>query len=146
MQIFLISEKPIDTAMALDPKRLNKQILECDWIINGWKNQTKSTNHPIAKMYKDHLEWVELYKNCLKSWRENRPTEAAKYSVLAERLTPNFLCQDYYDNFKRRLYTKDQKFYKQFEEYGTTYENWYYLDGVWKIYVNGKCVGEKQEA
>lgn len=142
MQIFLISEKPIDTAMTLDSKRLNKQILECDWIIDGWKNNTKSTRHPVAKMYKDHLEWVELYKNCLKAWREGRHSEAQKYSDEALKLTPNFLCQAYFDNFKKRLYTKDSKFYKQFESYGATYENFYFIDNKWKIYVNGKCISE----
>ena len=143
MQIFLISEKPIDTAMTLDPKRLNKQVLECDWIINGWQNNTRASKHPIAKMYKEHLEWVELYKNCLKAWRDKCSDDAHRYSDEAFKINPPFLCQEYFDNFKKRLYTKDPNFYKQFEQYGTTDENWYFFDGVWKIYVNGKCVGEK---
>lgn len=143
MQIFLISEKPIDTAMTLDPRRLNKQILECDWIINGWQNNTRASKHPVAKMYKAHLEWVELYKKCLKAWRDKCPDDVQRYSDEALKITPDFLCQEYFDNFKKRLYTKDPNFYKQFEQYGTTDENWYFFEGKWKIYVGGKLIKER---
>ena len=36
MQAFIISEAPIETARILDRKRLNKQVLECQWIIDGY--------------------------------------------------------------------------------------------------------------
>lgn len=41
---------------------------------------------------------------------------------------------------KRRLYTKDQEHYKQWAHLGTSEENWYFVDGEWRKYVNGERV------
>ena len=138
MQIFLISENPIDIARCLDKKRLNKQVLECDWILNGWVTGNHTTSHPIAKMYKDHLDWIELYKQCLKSYREGNENEAIKFSKEANKCTPEFLKDQnwYFDNFKRRLYTKDKIYYKSFESLGESFVNYYLVNGKWIEYKN----------
>lgn len=41
---------------------------------------------------------------------------------------------------KRRLYTKDKLFYKQWEDLGESDINWYFVDNEWKYYKNGKKI------
>ena len=45
---------------------------------------------------------------------------------------------EYYDQMKRRLYTKDKSWYSQWAHLGESVENWYFVDGEWRKYVNGK--------
>ena len=52
MQVFLPFEDVLQTAEVLDYKRLNKQILECNWIINSLKTQSRVVSHPIVKCIK----------------------------------------------------------------------------------------------
>ena len=40
----------------------------------------------------------------------------------------------YLDNFKRRLYTKDQTHYNQFAGLGVSKINYYFVNGYWKEY------------
>ena len=144
MTIFILGT-PFETAQMLDPKRLNKQFLECDWIINMATGQTKPSNHPAYLMYKDHIAWVKLYKGCLEVYREYKKTgseitreQSKMLSELSEEVKPEFLCQALYNNFKKRLYTKDPLFYKEFAEYGTTEANYYYVDNQWIKYENNR--------
>lgn len=140
MQIFLIDYNPIETAKILDHKRLNKQVLECDWILNSTEG-SRVRNHPIYNMYKDELEWVKLYRECLAAYRNKKFDEAEKFSHEAMNITPAFLNEPYFNNFKRKLYIKDPVFYEKFYEYGGTTENWYFIDGQWYIYDGGR-IGE----
>ena len=55
---------------------------------------------------------------------------------------PSFITQDFCDQHKRRLYTKDPIHYAQFAEYGTSDENWYVVDGVLRKYVNSKWINK----
>jgi hypothetical protein len=41
---------------------------------------------------------------------------------------------------KRRLYTKNPEHYAQWAHLGKSEENWYFVDGVWRKYVNGKRI------
>lgn len=41
---------------------------------------------------------------------------------------------------KRRLYTKDNNHYKQWADLGESEENWYFVDGEWVKYRNGKKI------
>jgi hypothetical protein len=61
-------------------------------------------------------------------------------STLADYWRPMFHTQEYFDNMKARLYTKNPQHYAQFAEYGTSDYNLYYVDGEWRKYVNGKRV------
>lgn len=54
--------------------------------------------------------------------------------------TPHWHTQAYYDQMKRRLYTKDPEHYKQWADLGKSDENWYRVDGEWRKYVNGKRI------
>lgn len=65
------------------------------------------------------------------------------YSESANELRPSFLTDEFCDQHKRRLYAKDPDFYKQFESYGPTTENWYFVDGEIKKYETDKTKKKK---
>ena len=140
MQVFVISHNPLETAKVLDPKRLNKQVLECQWILDGYMYNTRALNHPIAKMYANDLNWLTLYQKTLECYRNGDVEKAEVFSKEAMKITPSFLTQEYMDNFKKRLYTKDKEHYKQYKDYGTTETNMYFVNGEWIMYKNGKRI------
>ena len=137
MTIFII-DNPITTASILDKKRFNKQIIECQWMINMAEGRTKESHHPAYLMYKDHIEWVKLYKKCFEEYRKNNFDEAKRYSEEAGKIRPAFLTPKLYNNFKKRLYEKDPEYYKLFEHHGKTKANYYYVNGQWLKYEDGK--------
>ena len=103
MTIFII-DSPIYTALHLDSRRLNKQILECQWMINMKEEKTKPSNHPAYLMYKDNIDWVKLYQKCLIEYRNYKKTNdievynnALKYSNQADKIKPYFMCQSLYE-------------------------------------------------
>ena len=137
MTIFIIGTVA-DTAMSLDVKRFNKQILECQWIIDMAEGRTKPFNHPAYLMYKNHIDWVKKYRECFIAYKNKNFDAFKKLSEEANNIKPTFLCEELYTNFKRRLYTKDETFYQRWKELGKTYANYYYVDGNWVRYENGK--------
>lgn len=141
MQVFVPFASPIETAICLDKRRLNKQILEgCQIIdvIEGRKTSWK--NHPVVKMYTPYVDWLKVYIMTLDAVRNNTIGFAKLLNFKANKIKPPFLTEEFCDQHKRRLYTKDPNHYKSFEEYGTSEENWYVVNGkIWK-YVNGKLI------
>ena len=141
MQVFIIGS-PLDTAKALDRRRLNKQIVECQQILNAIDGKTKSwANHPCTIQYKNNKVWLINYLNTLVHYRRYITLNdtfylnaAYIYDCCASKLVPQFHTQEYFDNMKKRLYTKDHSHYKQFEYLGESNENWYWVDNKWKIY------------
>jgi len=72
MQTFLPYPSFTLSAICLDNKRLNKQILECDQILNalapgstsGWRN------HPAVKMWRGYEPALIQYQNaCMYEWK-----------------------------------------------------------------------------
>ena len=55
---------------------------------------------------------------------------------------PNFHTKDYFNQMKRRLYTKDKSFYNQWNYLGESNINWYYDNNENKFiyYENGKRI------
>jgi hypothetical protein len=137
MTIFLTGTAS-DTADDLDSKRLNRQIQECGWLINMVEGTGKWKNHPCNFMYKDHIEWVKKYKECFIAYKNKDYELCKRLSNEADIIKPDFLCEELYTNFKRRLYTKDPEFYKRWEHLGKTEANYYYVDNNWLKYDNGK--------
>lgn len=127
-----------DTADDLDVKRFNKQIIECQWIINMAEGKTKPSNHPAYLMYKDHIDWVKKYKECFIAYKNKDYDKCLKLSDEAEKIKPSFICDELCTNFKRRLYAKDPTIYCRWEHLGKTEANYYYVDGNWLKYENGK--------
>ena len=137
MTIFLTGT-PADTADDLDSKRFNKQIVECQWIINMAEGKTKPSNHPAYLMYKDHINWVKKYRDCLVAYKNKDYDLCKQLSSEAELIKPDFICEELYINFKKRLYSKDPELYKRWSYLGGTEANYYYVDNHWLKYENGK--------
>ena len=136
MTIFIIGTIE-ETAKALDIKRFNKQILECQWMINMKEGKTKPSNHPAYLMYKDHIDWVKLYQKCLIAYKEKRFEFCHELSELAKKIQPPFICDELCENFKKRLFEKDPLHYKQWETLGKSFANYYFVDNEWLKYENG---------
>lgn len=143
MQVFIIGS-PLETARALDPKRLNRQIQETKVILAALNGAKAWSNHPCVLQYKGCEAWLRSYYGCLYSYVRGKEQDAMVYSELADAIRPDWHDQRYYDNMKARLFTKNPQHYAQFAEYGTSEENWYYVDCEWRKYVNGKRIWHEQ--
>lgn len=146
MQVFIIGT-PFETAMALDTKRLHKQIVECRQILDALNGAKAWSNHPCVLQYRGHEGWLKIYSECLELELLKTPNNDAAItaiqavaSVMAKKLTPCFHTQEYFEQMKRRLYTKDKEHYKQWADLGESDCNWYCVDGEWRKYVNGKRI------
>lgn len=139
MQVFIVGS-PLETARALDPKRLRKQIIECRQILDALNGAKAWSNHPCVLQYRGYEFWLKCYLSCLcyVKWREIE--QAIATSKLADNNRPDWHTQEYYDQMKRRLYTKDPEHYKQWAHLGKSEYNWYFVDDEWRVYVNGKRV------
>ena len=144
MQIFIVGS-PLEIADALDKRRLNKQIIECRQILGAIHGTSKAwRNHPCVLMYKEHTKWVENYLHCLESARYQYMA-ASIYSLNADKLRPPFHTEEYFNQMKRRLYTKDNDYYRQWESLGESDVNHYFVDGEWRYYRNGKRIASPSE-
>lgn len=139
MQIFIIGS-PLDTAMALDPKRLRKQIIECGQILDALNGDKAWFNHPCVLQYRGYEGWLQDYMKCLECYAQGKVQVASAWSILADDIRPDWHTQSYYEQMKRRLYTKDKERYKQWDDLGESQENWYFVDCEWRKYVNGKMI------
>lgn len=139
MQIFIIGS-PIETADALDKRRLNKQIIECRKILAAIEGRSKAwANHPCVLMYRKHTSWLKNYLQCLELAR-HQYMAANIYSLNADRIRPPFHTEEYLNQMKRRLYTKDNEYYKQWSHLGESDVNWYCVDGEWRYYRGGRRI------
>lgn len=140
MQVFIIGSV-LETAAALDSRRFNKQIIETKQILStlsglsgAWKN------HPCILQYKKFSSYLFSYVSCLIAFREGDVGMAKMYSDIANRLRPEFHTKEYFDQMKRRLYTKDPEHYSIWSYLGESDENWYYVNSSWVKYKNGKKI------
>lgn len=142
MQVFIVGSVE-ETAQALDKRRLNKQIIECNQILDALYGVGKGWfNHPIVKMYKGYEKWLCCYKWYLEEYqrKDSDLLMLMHYNKFCEDNKPPFLTEDYFNQMKRRLYTKDNNHYKQWEELGESKINWYFVDNEWRYYKNGKQI------
>lgn len=141
MQIFIPYPDPYLTAQCLDRKRLNKQIIEANIILQKIVCLSGSwSNHPVVKMYTGHLGWVQCYLSCLRHYAAGELSDAGFWAAKANQVRPPFFTPDLCDQHKRRLYTKAPDLYPQFEKYGESYENWYVIDRKIVRYMDGKLL------
>ncbi len=140
MQVFIIGSS-YETAMCLDKKRLNKQIVECKQMLRTLDGLSKAwKNHPCTIQYNKHRYWLWVYMLCLASYRDEQYLDSILFSEVCEMYKPEFHTDEYFEQMKRRLYTKDKEHYSYWSELGESNENWYWVDNQWKKYVNGKIV------
>lgn len=141
MQVFVPYPSPIDVAKCLDPRRLRKQIIECDQILQAISGESQAwKNHPVVKMYLGYVRWLCAYSDCLYAYNDGQEELASRLSDTADKIRPPFLTEDLCDQHKRRLFTKAPELYPQFWPYGETDENWYFVDGEIVKYINGKRI------
>ena len=138
MQVFIIGT-PFETAMNLDKRRLNKQIIECRQILDALNGAKAWSNHPCVLQYRGYEKWLRNYLRVLHNWQIGGVPHHF-YNDMANKSRPPFHTQEYFDQMKRRLYTKDPVHYAQWAYLGTSEENWYFVDGEWRIYKNGKRI------
>lgn len=139
MQVFIIGT-PLETAIALDNRRLNKQIIECQQILDALNGAKAWSNHPCVLQYRGYEKWLEHYLSCLTLYKHNAYIHAKTCSDLAQMCKPEWHTQEYFDQMKRRLYSKNKEHYKQWAHLGESNQNFYYVDKEWRIYENGKRV------
>jgi hypothetical protein len=141
MQVFIVGS-PLETAQCMDKLRLNKQILECRQILDALNGAKAWSNHPCVLQYRGYEGWLQNYMKCLEVYVRGNVQVSAAWSILANDIRPDWHTQEYYDQMKRRLYTKDKEHYKQWADLGKSEENWYWSQeqGEWRKYVNGKRV------
>ena len=139
MQVFIIGT-PLETAMALSKRHLNNQINEAKIILDALNGTKAWSNHPAVLQYRGYEEWLEHYTACLEAHKMGNNNYALCCNRIANQMTPDWHTPEYYDQMKRRLYTKDPKHYAQWADLGTSEENWYFVDGEWRKYVNGKRI------
>ena len=110
MQVFIVGSVE-ETAQALDKRRLNKQIIECNQILDALYGVGKGWfNHPIVKMYKGYEKWLCCYKWYLEEYqqKESDLLMLIHYNKFCEDNKPPFLTDDYFTQMKKRLYTKEE--------------------------------------
>ena len=141
MQVFIIGT-PLATAMALDRKRLNKQIIECQQILDALNGAKAWSNHPCVLQYCGYEKWLEHYLSCLTLYKNNAGIHAKVCSDLAQMSKPEWHTTEYFDQMKRRLFEKDDEHYKQWSHLGKSDINWYWSpsEGKFIKYRNGKKI------
>lgn len=143
MQVFVVGS-PLETAMALDKARLRKQIIECHQILAAIHGEGKGWfHHPVVLMYSEpnSVRWLQMYADILEGYLEGY-TGLPEADNEAKQITPAFHTPTFVENMKRRLYTKNPEHYKQWAEYGTSEENWYWspTQQKWLVYRDGKLL------
>ncbi len=168
MQIFIVGT-PLETAEALDPKRLRSQINECKVILRAINAQKEYSEgviskreliavgfgfHPIVKSYVNHYEWLLYYLDTLTAYSRHKQyskyqtadsvgshyEDAREANSRAVALTPEFITEEFMNHHKRRLYTKNPTHYAQWAELGASHRNWFSVDGEIWVYENGKRI------
>lgn len=124
MQVFIVGT-PFETAVALDKRRLRKQIIECGQIIDAINGKKAWRNHPCTIQYRGNVQWLEIYQRTLELY-EQGDCYAELCSQEAARYKPKFHTKEYFDQMKRRLYTKDNVHYKRWANLGESSVNWYW--------------------
>ena len=142
MNVFIVGS-PMETAMVLDKKRLNRQIIETKQILDALFGESEAWNrHPATLQYDEFEQWLLEYRGCLWNYRRGDLEAAQMHSQLADSIRPPFHTEEFFNQMKRRLYTKDNNHYAQWAYLGESQENWYWSPSEQKIikYVNGKRV------
>ena len=146
MQVFVVGS-PLETAMALSQKHLRNQINEANIILAAIHGEGKGwIHHPVVLMYSEpnSVRWLQMYADILEGYLEGH-TGLIEADREAREITPAFHTPTFVENMKRRLYTKNPEYYKQWAEYGTSDENFYWspTQQKWLVYRDGKLIETK---
>ena len=139
MQVFIVGSI-YDTVIALDKRRRHKQWVEIQQIIDAIDGKKAWKNHPCTIQYKEYKYWLILYRTVIEFINMDMHSNAKNISQIAENFKPEWHCEEYFNQMKRRLFEKDEDYYKQWSYLGKSLDNWYFVDGEWVKYRNGKKI------
>ena len=128
--------------MALDKARLRKQVIECHQILAAIHGEGKGWfHHPVVLMYSEpnSVRWLQMYADILEGYLDGS-TGLERADREAREITPEFHTEKFLIQMKRRLFSKNPEYYKQWESLGPSDENWYFVNKQWVKYINGKRV------
>lgn len=129
MQVFVVGS-PLETAMALDKARLRKQCIENRQILAAIRGESKAWfHHPVVLMYSEpnSVRWLQMYADILEGYLDgSKGLEIADRE--AREITPAFHTEKFLIQMKRRLFSKNPEYYKQWESLGPSDENWYFCE------------------
>ena len=143
MQVFVVGS-PLETAMALDPKRLRSQIREAYVILSAIHGESKGwAHHPVVLMYSEpnSVRWLQMYADILEGYLDgSMGLQMADREAKA--ITQAFHTPEFIKQMKRRLYTKNPEHYEQWAYLGTSEDNYYWspTKRAWLMYRNGKLL------
>ena len=143
MQVFVVGS-PMETAMALDPKRLRSQIREAHIILATIHGEGKGWfHHPVVLMYSEpnSVRWLSMYADILEGFLD-RSTGLIEADREAREITPAFHTPEFIRQMKSRLYSKDKEEYERYAEYGESDCDWYWspTQQKWLVYRDGKLI------
>ena len=143
MQVFVVGS-PLETAMALDPKRLRSQIREEYVILSAIHGESKGwSHHPVTLMYSEpnSVRWLQMYADILEGYSSGS-TGVIEADREAREITPVFHTEKFLTQMKRRLYTKKPEHYKQWASLGESLRNIYWSPSEKRFieYENGKRI------
>jgi hypothetical protein len=141
MQVFIVGNI-FETIKALDKKRRKKQWVEVQQIIDAINGRIAWKNHPCVIQYKKYQYWLMLYRKVIEYFNMDMFERAENVSLVADLYRPPFHTEEYFTQMKRRLYEKDEEYYKQWSYLGKSLDNWYFIEGEWVKYRNGKKIIE----
>ena len=141
MQVFIVGT-PLETAKVLDRRRLNKQIIECQQILDALNGAKAWSNHPCTLQYRGYEEWLQNYMSCLMHYRNGDIERAKICSEWCNLEKPSFHTQEYFNNMKARLLEKDELYYSQWSYLGKSFYNLYWSpsEGKFIKYKDGKRI------
>lgn len=143
MQVFIIGT-PLETARALSKRHLNNQINEVKIILATLNGAKAWSNHPCVLQYRGCEFWLRCYKRVLEEVQKSggASIRSKYFNYRAIESIPDWHTQEYYDQMKRRLFTKDSEYYKQWAYLGADFDNWYWSPSENKFikYRNGKRI------
>ena len=130
--------------MALDPKRIRSQIREAHVILAAIHGEVKGwIHHPVVLMYSEpnSVRWLSMYADILEGYLSGY-TGLVEADREAREITPAFHTPTFVENMKKRLYTKNPEYYKQWENLGESECNWYWspTQQKWLVYRDGKLI------
>lgn len=141
MQVFIVGTA-LETAMALDKKRKHKQWIEIQQILDALNGKIAWSNHPCTLQYKGYEKWLMYYRTVIEYLNMDMMEQAKAISDLADSIRPPFHTQEYLNQMKKRLYTKNPEHYKQWEHLGKSEVNYYWskVENKFIKYKNGKRI------
>lgn len=119
MQTFLPYPSFEESAKCLDYRRLGKQRVEAQQLINAIQDPTKGwAKHPAAKMWEGYIEALYCYRNaCILEWIRRGYKNSMEYGVVTHpKKSPPWLGDKaFHDSHKSNLLRKDPKYYGKFD-------------------------------